>query len=85
MSWRCSAPTNEGLISNLWRHGLLATPRVREAMAKVDRAHFSRENPYEDSPQRIGYDATISGELLLNLSLISETVANLGSSSAYSC
>lgn len=62
MSWRCSSSSNEGLINNLWKHGLLSTPRVREAMQKVDRAHFSREMPYEDSPQRIGYDATISGE-----------------------
>lgn len=67
MSWRCSASTNDGLISNLWRHGLLSTQRIADAMSKVDRAHFSREMPYQDSPQRIGYDATISGELLLNL------------------
>ena len=79
MSWRCSASTNEGLINNLWKHGLLATPRVREAMTKVDRAHFSHEMPYEDSPQRIGYDSTISGELPLNPSVMGGAVANLGS------
>lgn len=62
MSWRCSSTTNEGLVNNLWKHGLLNTPRVREAMVGVDRAQFSSEMPYHDSPQRIGYDATISGE-----------------------
>ncbi|TGZ80242.1 protein-L-isoaspartate O-methyltransferase [Ascodesmis nigricans] len=60
MSWMCSGTSNKELIANLWRQGLLKTPRVKEAFEKVDRAHFSPLGPYEDSPQRIGYDATIS-------------------------
>ena len=67
MSWRCTSTTMEGLVNNLWKHGLLSTPRIKEAMLKVDRGQFSREMPYEDSPQRIGYDATISGEYLFIL------------------
>jgi len=36
------------------------TERVAEAMLAVDRGLFSRYNPYADSPQSIGYGATIS-------------------------
>jgi len=36
------------------------TERVADAMLAVDRGLFSRHNPYADSPQSIGYGATIS-------------------------
>lgn len=41
-------------------NGIIKNPRVFEAMASIDRAFYSRNNPYQDSPQRIGYSATIS-------------------------
>lgn len=56
----CSGATNKELVANLWRHGLVKNECVRDALGKVDRAHFSPAMPYNDSPQRIGYDATIS-------------------------
>ena len=34
--------------------------RVADAMLAVDRGLFSKYNPYADSPQSIGYGATIS-------------------------
>jgi len=72
---------------------LLSTPRVTEAMAKVDRAHFSPEMPYEDSPQRIGYDATISAphihanalETLKDYIKPGRNVLDIGSGSGYLC
>ncbi|KAG0638245.1 protein-L-isoaspartate O-methyltransferase [Tuber brumale] len=87
MSWRCSSTSNEGLISNLFRHGLIKNDTV-------DRAHFSPGMPYEDSPQRIGYDATISGMLIYDLfdqaaeALLDrlgpgKTVLDVGSGSGY--
>ncbi|KAL2072246.1 hypothetical protein VTL71DRAFT_11589 [Oculimacula yallundae] len=62
MAWHCSGSTNSELISNLYKNKLITSPLVRDAMIKVDRAHFcpSPENAYEDSPQSIGYSATIS-------------------------
>ena len=60
MSWRSSSTTNEGLVANLHKNGLIRSDAAREAMLKVDRAHFCPILPYEDSPQTIGYDATIS-------------------------
>jgi protein-L-isoaspartate(D-aspartate) O-methyltransferase len=49
-------------VENLWRHELITDPRVKEAFLKVDRAHYAPapSGAYEDSPQSIGYDATIS-------------------------
>lgn len=63
MAWRCSGRTNAELIANLSAASLINTPRVRAAMTAVDRAHFcpsSSSFAYEDSPQTIGYRATIS-------------------------
>lgn len=39
---------------------ILKTQRVIDAMKKVDRANFCKFNPFNDSPQTIGYSVTIS-------------------------
>ena len=38
----------------------MKSERVADAMLAVDRGLFSKYNPYADSPQSIGYGATIS-------------------------
>ncbi|KAF2000992.1 protein-L-isoaspartate O-methyltransferase [Amniculicola lignicola CBS 123094] len=60
MAWRSSGATNQALIENLARNGLIEDDRVKEAMLKVDRAHYAPTSPYDDSPQTIGHKATIS-------------------------
>jgi protein-L-isoaspartate(D-aspartate) O-methyltransferase len=62
MAWRCTGATNAELIHNLFREGLISSPRVRDAMLAVDRAHYCprRTTAYVDAPQPIGYSATIS-------------------------
>ena len=60
MAWRCSASSNDDLISNLKKNGILTTPAVEAAMKAVDRGFYTRYSPYQDSPQSIGYGATIS-------------------------
>lgn len=35
MAWRSSGQTNEELVNNLFRNGVLTTERVRDAMLKV--------------------------------------------------
>ncbi|KEF62100.1 protein-L-isoaspartate O-methyltransferase [Exophiala aquamarina CBS 119918] len=63
MAWRCSGHSNSELIANLFAKGLIKAPRVRDAMSSVDRAHYCPSSPsaaYEDSPQAIGFRATIS-------------------------
>lgn len=59
-AWRCSGRTNAELIQNLYKAQLITSSRVRDAMSTVDRAHYAPHSPYEDSPQGIGFAATIS-------------------------
>lgn len=44
----------------MWKHKLISDVRVKEAFIKVDRRHYAPSQPYQDSPQYIGYQATIS-------------------------
>ncbi|KDE02414.1 protein-L-isoaspartate(D-aspartate) O-methyltransferase [Microbotryum lychnidis-dioicae p1A1 Lamole] len=60
MAWRCSAKSNSGLVDNLLSSGLISSPRVYQAFLQTDRGHFTPAQPYMDSPQVIGYGATIS-------------------------
>ncbi|KAI1135510.1 S-adenosyl-L-methionine-dependent methyltransferase [Hypoxylon sp. FL0543] len=60
MAWRCSGTSNEELVEQLWRNKLITNPLVKAAFLKVDRANYAPSFPYEDSPQPIGHDATIS-------------------------
>ncbi|KAI0696816.1 protein-L-isoaspartate O-methyltransferase [Cytidiella melzeri] len=62
MAWRCTGATNAELIANLAKNGIYHSERVANAMSRVDRAHYvvNKANAYEDSPQHIGHDATIS-------------------------
>lgn len=41
-------------------NGIIKTPSVEECMRAVDRGHYSKNNPYTDSPQGIGFAVTIS-------------------------
>ncbi|KFY54919.1 hypothetical protein V497_07347 [Pseudogymnoascus sp. VKM F-4516 (FW-969)] len=62
MAWRCGGTTNAELVENLYRNKIIQTPRVKEAMLKVDRGQYCprHTSAYEDSPQPIGWRATIS-------------------------
>ena len=60
MAWRCSGRTNTELINNLYKSNLITADRVKASMISVDRANYAPKSPYEDSPQSIGYAATIS-------------------------
>ncbi|KAF2267656.1 protein-L-isoaspartate O-methyltransferase [Lojkania enalia] len=91
MAWRSSGSSNAALIANLARNGLIESDRVKDAMAKVDRAHYAPSNPYEDSPQPIGHQATISAphmhasacESLLPYLYPGAKVLDIGSGSGY--
>lgn len=62
MAWRSSGSTNEELVRNLVRNGIIQSDKVVDTMLKVDRAHYvvDKTGAYEDAPQYIGFDATIS-------------------------
>lgn len=62
MAWSCSGNTNEELVLNMCRKGLINDDVVKDAFLAVDRGHFTPlgQMPYEDAPQSINYGATIS-------------------------
>lgn len=66
MAWRCSALSNDGLVDNLARAGIVQSQRVARAMKATDRAQYvtpesaSPAQAYQDAPQRLGYEQTIS-------------------------
>ncbi|KAF8821348.1 L-isoaspartyl protein carboxyl methyltransferase family protein [Cardiosporidium cionae] len=60
MAWRCTGHSNAELINNLRSAEIIRNNRVYEAMLKVDRANYVRNNPYADSPQSLGHGVTIS-------------------------
>ncbi|VDK55524.1 unnamed protein product [Gongylonema pulchrum] len=59
--------SNEVLVNYLKRAGNLSDDRVRDVMLAVDRADFSVQNPYEDCPQPIGFNATISAPHMVSV------------------
>ncbi|KAF7883875.1 hypothetical protein EAF00_011187 [Botryotinia globosa] len=93
MAWTCSGRTNAELINNMWNAGLIHSEKIREAMVSVDRAHYTPSEylAYEDSPQSIGHQATISAphmhasalEYLLPYLGEGKRVLDVGSGSGY--
>ncbi|EEH39568.2 protein-L-isoaspartate(D-aspartate) O-methyltransferase [Paracoccidioides lutzii Pb01] len=91
MAWQSSGKSNAQLINNLFKNGLIKHERVRDAMLAVDRGDYCPANPYADSPQGIGYAATISAphmhvhacEYLLPFLRPDSRVLDIGSGSGY--
>jgi len=81
------------LVQNLYDNGLIKSKRVMGAMLAIDRKHYVLDaaHAYEDSPQRLGYEATISAphmhanacESLLQFLTPSSRVLDIGSGSGY--
>ncbi|PVU97349.1 hypothetical protein BB559_002065 [Furculomyces boomerangus] len=90
MAWRCSGSSNEELIDNLKDSGIISNERVISAMKSVDRKYYT-SSPYIDSPQSIGYGATISAphmhgyalEYLADYLKPGNKVLDVGSGSGY--
>lgn len=82
------------LIDHLVSSGVVRTPKVNLVMRKVDRGEFCDvSGAYHDSPQPIGYNATISAphmhafclEWLADRLLPGNKVLDVGSGSGYLC
>ncbi|XP_058126047.1 protein-L-isoaspartate(D-aspartate) O-methyltransferase-like [Anopheles coustani] len=93
MAWRSQGVNNADLIRQLQENRFIRSKLVAQAMKKTDRKYYvpERSKAYLDSPQLIGYGATISAphmhayamELLrLNLTPNSK-VLDVGSGSGY--
>ncbi|KAG7095481.1 hypothetical protein E1B28_006220 [Marasmius oreades] len=93
MAWLCTGKTNSELISNLAMNRIFSSQLVASAMNKVDRGNYvlRKTEAYEDSPQVIGYGATISAphmhayasEHLLPYLRPGSKVLDVGSGSGY--
>ncbi|XP_051872885.1 l-isoaspartyl protein carboxyl methyltransferase, like isoform X2 [Pristis pectinata] len=60
MAWTSSGNSHSQLVENLRRDGVIQSERVFNALMATDRAHYCKTSPFMDSPQSIGYQATIS-------------------------
>ncbi|KAE8602265.1 hypothetical protein XENTR_v10013930 [Xenopus tropicalis] len=60
MAWKSGGASHSELVNNLRKNGIIKSDRVFEVMLETDRRHYAKCNPYMDSPQSIGYQATIS-------------------------
>lgn len=95
MAWRCSGNSNTELLGNMKSAGLIKSNLVHQAMLRVDRANYvkttSIRDAYNDSPQPIGYNATVSAphmhahaaEALLPFLKRGNKVLDIGSGSGY--
>uniref|UniRef100_A0A182IXW7 protein-L-isoaspartate(D-aspartate) O-methyltransferase n=1 Tax=Anopheles atroparvus TaxID=41427 RepID=A0A182IXW7_ANOAO len=93
MAWRSKGLNNTDLIRQLQEYNVIKSESVAQAMISTDRRHYVPENmsPYIDSPQRIGFGATISAphmhayalELLLSHLKPDSRVLDVGSGSGY--
>lgn len=55
--WRTVATSNKGLIDGLIKNSVFSSARVKDAMLKTDRGHYSRNmsEAFNDTPHLIGY------------------------------
>ncbi|XP_047986400.1 protein-L-isoaspartate(D-aspartate) O-methyltransferase isoform X2 [Leguminivora glycinivorella] len=91
MAWRSHGINNADLVRNLKANGIIKSDAVANAMNSVDRKNYCPYAPYHDSPQSIGYSATISAphmhahalERLKNQLIPGEKALDVGSGSGY--
>ncbi|KAK0153049.1 Protein-L-isoaspartate(D-aspartate) O-methyltransferase [Merluccius polli] len=91
MAWMSSGKTHPELMGRLREHGVVRSDRVFDAMLATDRGLYSRNYAYADSPQSIGYSATISAphmhghalEVLSDKLVEGASALDVGSGSGY--
>jgi len=61
-AWTSSGRTNDQLVDNLKRDGVIQSPEVEAALRSLDRRKYvvGTSSAYSDSPQLIGHGVTIS-------------------------
>ncbi|CAF0804981.1 unnamed protein product [Rotaria sordida] len=83
--------THADLIQSLVRRNIIKDERIKTAMLATDRLDFSTDRLYEDAPQPIGYNVTISAphmhayalEMLRDKLIPGARVLDVGSGSGY--
>lgn len=81
MSWLSRETSNADLIRQMQAFGAIKSERVANVMREVDRGLFvpPSEDAYQDAPQPIGFNATISGLSTLQKTLIRSALTFLPS------
>lgn len=82
---------NMDMVNKLVRNGSIKHQRVANVMSEVDRGNYAPMNPYQDSPQIIGFEATISAphmhammlDIAANYISDGSHVLDIGSGSGY--
>ncbi|CAG9578816.1 unnamed protein product [Danaus chrysippus] len=91
MAWRSHGINNLDMVRNLKSNGIIKSDTVANAMSAVDRKNYCPYAPYHDSPQSIGFAATISAphmhahalERLKSQLIPGEKALDVGSGSGY--
>ncbi|XP_053115043.1 protein-L-isoaspartate(D-aspartate) O-methyltransferase-like isoform X1 [Hemicordylus capensis] len=91
MAWTSTGKTHAELLNNLYKNGVIKSQRVLDVLLATDRAHYIKYFPYMDSPQSLGYKATISAphmhahalELLKDQLVEGAKALDVGSGSGY--
>ncbi|KAL0831180.1 hypothetical protein ABMA28_002041 [Loxostege sticticalis] len=91
MACRSHGVNNADMVRRLRTNGIIKSDSVANAMTAVDRKNYCPYAPYHDSPQSIGYSATISAphmhahalERLKNQLIPGEKALDVGSGSGY--
>lgn len=60
MAWRSHGTSNADMVQHLKRNNIIQSSKIETVMLSVDRGKYSKNNPYMDSPQGIGFGVTIS-------------------------
>ena len=60
MAWRSHGTDNRSLVKKLKENGIVQSEEVMTTMLAVDRGRYVEHRAYEDAPQRIGFNITIS-------------------------
>lgn len=60
MAWRSHGEDMPSMVDHLFSNGIIKSADVRDIMKQVDRGNYVKHNAYQDAPQRIGYNITIS-------------------------